>query len=327
MILKHTLLLLALFLPKAALAELSPVTVMDASSSGRTVRINLDSSAGLLKGEPVLFTRDGNKIAAGRVLRMENGSSVITILETFAGKLEKGGEWELLYGQPMDNAANLPDYIADREDATDNPANEKFFTADGKELEASPELDDENYTPEVTLRPKFPDPKLYSPHNITVGFALFRNRALATSSNANNSGRSSYTTYNGYTLRYAYTFRTHYWLREKTQSLVSVEATWGSYTFNHTFPNSRAAQIRVMPIGFNLRYLIEMSKLFRMYPYVGYQNNIVTASAIDSANNINIIRGGRLLGGAGAQLVMSDSIDSRIEAGSDGVTFGLVVKF
>lgn len=160
-----------------------------------------------------------------------------------------------------------------------------------------------------------------------MGFQLFRNRALPTGSSPTADSQSTrYTTYNGYTLRYAYTFRTHYWLRGKTQSLISVEATWGSYTFNHTFPAGSVAQMRVMPIGFNLRYLVEASKLFRLYPYVGYQNNIVSATN-GRAGDIQGLKGGRLLGGAGAQLVMSDTIDTRLEGGSDGVTFGLVVKF
>lgn len=325
MILKRSLLLISLLFPVAAMADLSPVSILDASSSGRTVRINLDATAGLFKGEPVLFRQGGRKIANGRVLRTENGSSVVAILENFGEKLEKGSEWELLHGQPFDTAANLPDYVTDREEEQDNPSNERFFTADGRELDGAPDLDDENYTPEVTLRPKFPEPRQFSPHNITVGFSLFRNRALPTASSPG-SNRSSYTTYNGYTLRYAYTFRTHYWLKQKTASLVSVEATWGSYSFDHTFPDGEISAMRVMPIGFNLRYMWELSKLFRMYPYVGYQNNIVSATN-GVAQDIREIRGGRLLGGAGAQLVMSDTIDSRLEAGSDGVTFGLVVKF
>jgi hypothetical protein len=250
---------------------------------------------------------------------------VVAVLERFGENLGKGSEWELLHGEPFDTAANLPDYVADREGAADNPGNERFFTPDGRELDDTPELDDENYTPEVTLRPKFPDPKLYSPHNIMVGFSLFRNRALPTTA-APEVSTSRYTTYSGYTLRYAYTFRTHYWLRGQTQSLISAEASWGAYSFVHTFPGGNVASMRVMPIGFNLRYLIETSKLFRLYPYIGYQNNIVSATD-GTAGEIRHIRGGRLFGGAGAQLVMSDTIDARLEGGSDGVTFGIVVKF
>lgn len=328
MIHKSSFLLLAALLPSLAQAELSVVSIIDASSSGRVVRINLDASAGLEEGEPVLFRADGQRVASGRVIRLESGSAVIGIAETYGGKqLTKDGAWELLHGEPFDEAPNLPDYVADREDETPNPANERFFTPDGREIESTPELDDENYTPEITLRPKFPEPKLYSPHNITVGVALFRNRTLPTGQNpSSDPNQANFTTYQGYTLRYAYTFRTSYWLSGRTQALISAEASWGSYSFNHTFPAGNVAQVRVMPLGFNLRYQIEMSRLFRLYPYIGYQNNIVSATN-GSAGDLRGIKGGRLLGGAGAQLIMSDNIDSRLEGGSDGVMFGLVVKF
>src|SRR5690606_13861586 len=132
-----------------------------------------------------------------------------------------------------------------------------------------------------------------------------------------------FTTYQGYALRYAYTFRTSYWLSGRNQALISAEASWGSYSFNHTFPEGNVAQVHVMPLGFNLRYQIETSRLFRLYPYIGYQNNIVSATN-GSAGDLRGLKGGQLLGGAGAQLVMSDNIDSRLQAGSDGVLFGLV---
>jgi hypothetical protein len=46
-----------------------------------------------------------------------------------------------------------------------------------------------------------------------------------------------------------------------------------------------------------------------------------------SLNGLEPLMGGRLLGGAGAVLVMSDNIDTRVEGGTDGVLAGLVVKF
>ena len=105
------------------------------------------------------------------------------------------------------------------------------------------------------------------------------------------------------------------------------------YTFDHTFPSAirpnsdqEVANVRVIPIQAELRYLIEVSKLFRLYPYIGYQYNIV--SAVNGAlNGLEPLMGGRLLGGAGAALVLSDNLDARVEAGSDGVLGGLVVKF
>ena len=34
-----------------------------------------------------------------------------------------------------------------------------------------------------------------------------------------------------------------------------------------------------------------------------------------------------IFGGAGGQLVVSETLDARLEGGTDGVLFGLVVKF
>jgi hypothetical protein len=235
-------------------------------------------------------------------------------------------DYELLFGEPFDEAVNLPDYVVDREDENDNPGNERFFQAEAEEN--SPELDDDNYTPEVTLRPKFPEPRLYSTHNLTVGLSLFRNRALATTADPESEDvdDNDYTTYQGYTIRYAYTFRTHYWLRSKAAALLSLEGMFGVYNFDHTFPDSRVAQVRVIPLGANMRYMVEVSKLFRLYPYVGYQYFVVSA-VNGTLDRLEPIKGGRLLGGAGAQLVMSNAIDARLEAGSDGIMGGIVVKF
>ena len=105
-----------------------------------------------------------------------------------------------------------------------------------------------------------------------------------------------------------------------------MEFGLGIYNFEHTFDATTTSQIRVTPIGFNVRYLVELSKMFRLYPYVGYQHNIVGATDGNLASLENM-RGGRLLGGAGAQLVMSENMDARVEGGSDGVLGAIVVKF
>lgn len=314
-------------LPADALALRRTVLVTETSTSGRLVRLAIGSQAGLNPGEPVLFSAADKKIAAGRVVRSDAGSSIVAVLEKYGEESPSADtDYELLFGEPFDEAANLPDYVADREDEIDNPGNERFFEKGGGEI--SPELDDENYTPEVTLRPKFPDPRTFNTHNLTVGLQFFRNRALPTTEDPdpNAGNNASYTTYQGYTVRYAYTFRTHYWLRSRAAALLSIEGTFGVYNFDHTFPDSRVAQVRVIPLGGNLRYMIEVSKLFRLYPYVGYQYFIVSA-VNGTLTQLERLMGGRLLGGAGAQLVMSDSIDSRLEVGSDGVMGGIVVKF
>lgn len=313
-------------MPKNAFSERREVVVSEISTSGKLVRISIGEDAGLSYGEPVLLSDSDVKVAAGRIVQVSKNSAVIALLEQY-GNSPPSAEfnYDLLYGEPFDEADNLPNYVVDRDEETPNPANEKFFTPEGEEL--TPELDDDSYSPEVTLKPKFPDPKTYSPHNITIGAALFRNRALPGANDTSLTQEiTRYTTYQGWAFRYAYTFRTHYWFRVKAPALVSIEAALGIYNFDHTFPGNRTAQVRVTPIGFNARYLIEVSKLFRMYPYIGYQNNIVSA-VNGNRTGLEPIEGGRLLGGGGAQLVMSDAIDSRLEAGTDGVLFGLVMKF
>lgn len=320
------LLMFALF-SASAHAERRAALVTDSSTSGKLVRVSLGANVGMAAGDPVLFSAGSKKVAAGRVFRVDERSSIIVVLENYSSETPTlDMEYELLYGEPFPEAANLPDYVVDREEEEDNPANERFFDKSGEEL--SPELDDDSYTPEVTLRPKLPEPRTYSPHNITVGLALYRNRTLPTPTTTNNDDpkQSSHTTYQGYSIRYAYTFKTHYWLKSSTVALLSVEGSFGVYNFEHKFTADDSAAIRVIPLGFNLRYLVELSKLFRLYPYIGYHYNLVSAVRGPIVQLENI-RGGQLFGGAGAQLVMSNAMDARLQAGSDGILGGVVVKF
>jgi hypothetical protein len=327
------ILLLALF-PLLSEAERRSVAVLESSTSGKLVRLNLGAQQGINLGEPVLFSVAEKKIAAGRVIRVDNNRSVVAVLEKFGA--ESPGpdlDYELLYGEPFAEAENLPPYVADKEEEQDNPGNEKFWANVGED--SNPELDDESYSPEVNLRPKLPLPRTYNPHNLTVGLNLFRNQTLQGESDDPDTfaAENAKTTYSGYSLRYAYTFRTHYWLKAQTPALLSAEFGIGMYNFTHTFPlsvrpdpNTDVAEIRVIPLHIELRYLIEVSRLFRVYPYVGYQYNIVSA-VNGSLTGLEPMMGGRLLGGAGAVLVMSENIDTRVEAGTDGVLGGLVVKF
>ncbi|MGE3261801.1 MAG: hypothetical protein AB7K68_08495 [Bacteriovoracia bacterium] len=306
---------------------------METSSSGRLVRLNAGNSAGLEMNGPVLFSSGDRKVAAGRVIRLDGGTAIVAVLEKYSAETPAVDfEYDILYGEPFPEADNLPDYIADRENETDNPANERFFTPDGKEL--NPELDDDSYSPEVTLRPRMPQPSSFNPHNLTVGLAMFRNHVLPTvtaegdTANENDGTNRGipYTTYQGWAVRYAYTFRSHYWLRSDAMALLSAELTAGIYNFNHTLPSDRVAQVRVIPIGVEMRYLVEVNKLLKLYPYVGYQNNVVSATN-GTVTDLQPLAGGRLLGGVGAQLLMNSSVDTRAEAGSDGFLVGLVVKF
>jgi len=332
--------LLLLLDPFGTRAERRSVAIMETSSSGKLVRVSLGARQGITLGEPVLFSASTKKIAAGRVIRVDNDNAVVAVMEKYGSESPvPDADYEILYGEPFEEAANLPDYVSDREDERDNPTNEKFWTQNGEEV--TPELDDDTYTPEIKLRPKLPSPRTFSPHNITVGLDIFRNRALpaSTDKSGNLSTSSSQTTYNGYSFRYAYTFRSHYWLKTQTPALISAEFGVGVYSFDHTFPKSIRAStrpdgtvidgtagVRVVPLQAELRYLVEVSKLFRLYPYLGYQYNIVSATD-GSLTGLEPLMGGRILGGAGAVLVMSDTIDGRIEGGSDGVLGGIVVKF
>lgn len=318
------MLFLAALLSSNAWADRRSVMVVDSSTSGRLVRVNSGARAGLVPGEPVLFSVANKRIAAGRVIKIEDGSAVIAILEKYGQEspsTEK--DYDIVYGEYFDGAENLPEYVANREDEKDNPANERFFEREKEE--SGPDLDDETYTPEVTLRPKFPEGRTFQPHNITVGLALYRNRALPSEA-VPDKDETGYTTYSGYTVRYAYTFRTNYWLRVRAPALLSIEGSFGVYNFDHTISEDNIAQVRVIPLGISFRYLVEVSKLFRLYPYLGYQYNILGASNGD-LNSLENVRGSRILGGAGAQLVMSESVDARLEGGSDGVMGGVVVKF
>jgi hypothetical protein len=329
-----TLALAALFSVEAR-ADLRPIVVTETSTSGKLVRISLGSSQGLKQGAPVLFSVASRKVAAGRVVQLGDSTAVVAVLEKYGTESPSvDADYELLFGEPFPEAANLPDFVADREDKLPNPGNERFHIP--RTEEASPELDDDNYNPEITLHPKLPEPRTFSTHNVTIGVAAFRNRGLPTDGNYdpnNPPADFGHDIYNGFALRYAYTWRANYFLKQDLFTLVSVEATLGLYNFEHTFPSSiqnnpslQLAEIRVIPIGVEIRYMWEVSKLFRLYPYVGYQYNVVGAINGSQAG-IDGLKGTRLTGGAGAQLVMSESVDARLEGGSDGVLGGLVVKF
>ena len=319
--------------PSLALAERRSVLVTDSSSTGRLVRISLGAAAGLAINGPVLFSENDRKLAAGRVVRLSENTAVVAVLESYGdANPVRDSEYELLYGEPFPEAANLPPYVVDRESEKENPANERFFMKAPNE--ASPDLDDDGYTPEMTLRPRLPDPRNYSPHNITIGAALFRNRLLPTEAqpDIDQAGKAAYTTYSGFVFRYAYSFRTNYWFKTSTPALMSIEAMFGIYNFDHTFPatsqapQDRTAHIRIFTPGFNVRYMFEVNKFFRLYPYAGFIYNLATAETGNAAE-MELINGGRLLGGVGAQLVISETMDARVDVGSDGLMGGLVVKF
>ena len=313
-----------IFLALGASAAEQTVKVLEASSTGKTLRINLGRNVGLNLNESVLITDAGQKVAAARVIRVSDDTAVIQVVDSYsAAQGLSVGNYSMIFGEPMDDVPQLPEYTADKNLAPENPANERFFTPDGRELENSPDLDDEHYSPEVALRPKFPESRTYAPNNITAGIGIFRNRSVA---NATSDGLG-YATYQGYSFRYAYNFRTSYWLKEKTAAILSAEVGVGTYVFPSVIATGQTSEVRVVPLSFEMRYLIGLSKMFRIYPYLGYQTNIVGASSGIDASYLAPLSGGRLLGGIGGQLVLSEVLDARVEGGTDGVLFGLVLKF
>ena len=163
---------------------------------------------------PVLFTAGSLKIAAGRVIRVQENNAVVAVLETYGQDYPTpDSDYELLYGEPFPEAANLPDFVVDRDEERENPQNEKFWLKGEAPSTPDHELDDDNYTPEILIKPLVPLPRTYRPHNFTFGLNLFRSPGLPSSSDVNpktgavNPPESA--SYDGYSLRYAYTFRTY----------------------------------------------------------------------------------------------------------------------
>ena len=128
-----TILFLLALLTKPAMAERKQITVLETSTSGKLFRVNLGSRAGLNFGSPFLLRDGSKKLGAGRVIQLNDGTAVLAIMESYDPGKVMEGEYELLFGEPFEEADNLPDYVADRDDEIENPANEKFFTTDGKE--------------------------------------------------------------------------------------------------------------------------------------------------------------------------------------------------
>lgn len=302
-------------------AERRDISVLDRSSSGRTLKISAGQKDGLHMQEAVLFQDQGKKLVAGRIIALQNDSAVAYLVETYGGQhnIPKGSQYNILYGVPLGDIPQLPDNIADT--LPSNPQNERFFAHDGKEL-TTPDLDDSTYEPETKLRPNFPEKNLYSTHHISIGVDLFRNYDVSQST----SSKSTMTLYQGYALRYQYNFRSSIWIGRKVPAWFGPELGFGVYNFNKTLTANHHASIKVMPLSANIKYMIELNKFLRIYPYVGYENNLVQATT-DSSTSISNLSEGGIFGGAGASMVMSENIDARFDVGSDGILVAAVVKF
>jgi hypothetical protein len=307
-----------------AQAERRNIIIEDKSTTGRTLKITAGQADGLNLREAVLVRNEVSKLVAGRVIALQPNTSVIYLVETYNGQhvLPKGASYNILYGVPLGDIPDLPDNIADT--LPENPQNESFFTADGKELN-SPDLDDSEYEQETRLRPNFPDKKLYATHNLSLGAAMYRNADLTQTNNRSSSGK---TAYQGYAFRYQYNFKSSLWLERKMPLWIGTELGWGVYSFSQGYPDGHLAKIQVMPISANIKFIFELSKLLRFYPYIGIQNNLVAAISKPFINsNFGDLGGVQPMAGLGLNMIMSESIDARVDAGIDGILLAAVVKF
>ncbi len=310
--------------------------------------ITAGSRDGLKMKEAILIRRKNKKLAAARVIRLFAEKAAIYVVARYSreqpAKTKGNHTFNILYGIPMAGVPKLPPGIASRvggraggggfadeieDDLGLNPQDENYITDKGREYE--PEIDDEDYTPEVTVRPEFPPTNYRREHNISVGLGLFRNANLSAALNEESPDSSSTTTYAGIFARYTYNFHTFYWLIKKRRALISIEASMGVYNFPFTdftrVVNAQKAQIEVIPLGVYVHYNFELSPLFTAYPYLGYQYNIVSATNNFPNEHLDDLRGGGMAFGIGSSLVISRTINVRLDAGNDGTFVGTVVKF
>lgn len=313
----------------SARAEQREVTVEEASSTGRTIVFSAGSNAGLQLREAVLLRSGEEKVLAARIVKVFPERSVAYIVERYRKEVPGTGEtYQLLWGDPGAEIVRPAD-LSDIDSTPENPLNERFLEAEEKRRE--PDLDDESYNPEVILSPKMPGPRTTTANNLTVGVGVFRNADLSQIYSAERADGTATTTYQGYALRYQYNWRTHFWLfSRKMPTLISAEAGVGIYRFGQNFVVNgldRGAEIQVMPISFNFKYNFEIGSMLRLYPYIGFQNRIVSATAQEVNNLLDPLRGGKIMAGGGVAIVMSENLDARFDIGIDGYLFGVVAKF
>jgi hypothetical protein len=353
LILPVTALLFTSAIVHAAVAETS---IVERSTSGRTIRLGGTGRLPIRPGEAVLLqSANGDRLAAARVVRMQGDAPIFYIVEEYVtNDFQAGQSLDVLYGVPLANIPELPPEIGYEGDVAANPGNEqltpdnkefrpkpteRLFTPDGRPVDEHaeeqvepykvPDVDDDRYHPEYPLRPKYPKRPDYSTHNLTLGVGIFRNRDVGDTASA--AVTRDYTTRQGYALRYAYNFEADLWMFSRhSPSLLSFEVGMGTYNFVQTYSNGGQADVRVIPLSGSFRYMIRANRMFKIYPYAGYETNIVSAtSATGNANTASLtpLKMGRLIGGGGAMLTTSESIDARFDAGVEGFLVGLVVKF
>ena len=191
-------------------------------------------------------------------------------------------------------------------------------------MENSPDLDEEEYEPETTLRPKIPEKRLYSTHHLTMGIGLFRNTDIERSNDTVDPDTGATMMYQGFAFRYAYNFRANYWAKKRIPTLIGAELGWGSYKISSKLGGG--SQIMVMPISGTLKYNFSLNSFLRVYPYMGFETNVVHAMSRSTAP-IKDLKTNRLIAGGGVGMIFSENIDGRADLGIDGALIGMIVKF
>lgn len=288
---------------------------------------------GLKLKEALLIRRGNKKLVAARVIKLFEEKAAVYVVARYSrenpSRTSGYRNYDILYGIPLDVPdlpANIGAEVADELER--NPQDETFFVEEGREYE--PEIDDETYTPEVTVHPEFPRPNYRKTHNISLGIGFFQNTNLLASLAPEVLNSNATSSYQGYYIRYGYNFKTYFWLKRKIPALITIEGSLGFYNFDFQdlgLDPPKNTQIDVIPMAVYLRYNYEFNPLFMVWGYVGFQNNVVSATNNYPEARIKDLEGSGIAFGLGAGLVMSQTIDLRVDAGNDGAFFGGVVKF
>ncbi len=315
-------------------AKRSEVLILEKSSTGLTLMINVGKRIGLVINEAILIRRRDKKIVAARVIKLFPDQSAVYIVATYSKEiLYKGEAYNMLYGIPLPDVPQLPDGVlsADDEvlvdDLDENPGSEPFFTKEGREYEPDP--DGIEYNPETTLRPRFPKPQYKKDHSINIGLGGFQNTNIPLKIKSPDANPS--TIYSGTWLSYIHNFNFYLWIKRKIPLRLSMEVGLGIYKFrvkDTSLPDGEQfTGVEVFPAFARLYYNQEWNDLFFSYLYVGYEHNFLSAEGKLSSEYLYFLEENRLTFGLGSALVLSRTIDLRVDFGNTGFMVGTALKF
>lgn len=313
----------------SANAERRTVVVAEASTSGRTLLINIGTKDNLKPKDALLFRSGSTKLVAARAIKVNEHDAAVYIVERYHQRVPvKDQTYNVLYGVPLGNIPALPSDLAEADRLPTNPQDEQFFRTK-EQIPWAPELLGKDYDPEPKIQPIIAEENLRSPHNFLVGVMFFRHPDLevinASSSLADRSNRK---TYAGFGIRYSYNFDVNYWLNTKYAATLGLEVGAGTYSFEYSKDNL-FTNVRVWAMTFQLRHYFQLAHFLRGYPYVSITKNTVQSSA-DPGFDLGLLDplSDTIFGaGAGFQMILGELTDARIEVGFDGAIAGLVFKF